>query len=110
MRRFVRKKRRVELYLEHREASTFAGASGSSGHGMDFRPLEPTGLLQARHAACPTYAPPELVMLIGAAANFRLDLAALNKGTQDGSVHFHCALPASGGYAPNRSTNAEVIP
>jgi len=85
----VHKKRRVELHIEHREVSFFAGAPAASRQTIDFRQSDASGILQVRHAACPTCGSSELQMLTDAVTNFRLDLAALNKGMQDGSVHFH---------------------
>jgi hypothetical protein len=82
----VRKKRRVELQIEHREVSIFTGPSRQT---IDFHQSDTTGSLQVGHAACPTCGSPELQMLSDAATNFRFDLAALNKGIQDGSIHFH---------------------
>lgn len=46
-------------------------------------------MLQVRHAACPTCGSPDLALLTDAVSQARLDLAVLNRGMQDGSVHFH---------------------
>jgi hypothetical protein len=85
----VRKKGRGELHIEHREVSIFAGGPAVSRQAIDFRQSDATRFLQVRQTACPTCGSPELQMLTDAVTNFRLDLAALNKGIQDGSVHFH---------------------
>jgi hypothetical protein len=89
----VKRKRRVELHIEHREISVFAtpGQSVGTPYGqpVDFPRSDGTGLLQVRHAACPSCGSADLVLLSDAVAHARVDLAALNQGMQDGSVHFH---------------------
>jgi hypothetical protein len=85
----VRKTRRVEIHIEHREISIFAGAGPSPGHTVDSTEPSATGLLHVRHAACPNCGSPDLVLLTDAVAHARMDLSTLNQGMQDGSVHFH---------------------
>jgi hypothetical protein len=88
----VRKKRRVELHIEHREISVFATRGPMStyapAHSSDFIPPD-AGLLDLRAAACPTCGSSNLVLLADAITRNQLDLAALNQGMQDGSVHVH---------------------
>jgi hypothetical protein len=86
---FVRKKRRVELHIEHREISVFAGTGTAGGQPVDLANSDGTGLLHVRHTACPTCGSADLVLLTDAVSNGRLDLATLNQGMQNGSVHFH---------------------
>ena len=88
----MRKKRRVELHIEHREISVFA-TSGSMpayapAHPSDLVPSD-ASLVEVRAAACPTCGSPNLVLLTDTVASDRLDLAALNQGMQDGSVLVH---------------------
>lgn len=85
----MRKNRLVELHTEHREISIFAGSPAVASQTTDLRQSDTTRFLQVRQTACPTCGSPELQMLTDAVTNFRLDLAALNKGMQDASVHFH---------------------
>jgi len=87
----VRKKRRVELHIERREISIFAGPgfTSSSGQPVPFPASDATGLLNVRHAACPTCGSADLALLTDAVSHARLDLACLNQRMQDGSVHFH---------------------
>ena len=85
----MRRKRRVELHIEHREISIFAAAGPVPGQTADLHLSDGTGLLQVRHAACPTCGSADLVLLTDAVAHDRLDLATLNQGMQNGSVHFH---------------------
>jgi hypothetical protein len=47
------------------------------------------GLLDLRAAVCPTCGSSNLVLLADAITRNQLDLAALNQGMQDGSVHVH---------------------
>lgn len=86
----MRKKRRVELHIEHREISIFAGTA-LSGRTIDARPSDTTGPLEVRRASCPTCGSSDLVLLTDAVTNLRLDLAVLNQRMQDGSVHLHRA-------------------
>lgn len=90
----MRRKRRVEVHIEHREISIFTGGSAAAGRTADFYRAglptsDTTGVLQGGHAACPTCGSRDLVMLTEAVADKRLDLSALNQGMQDGSIHFH---------------------
>jgi hypothetical protein len=92
---FVRRKRRVELHIEHREISIFAAAGTSYAPSIDkIDPIDipkpdGTGLSQSRQSTCPTCGSPELVLMTDAVTNARLDLATLNQGMQNGKVHFH---------------------
>jgi hypothetical protein len=86
---FVRRKRRVELHIEHREISVFAGTGPYPTPPINISTLDGAGLSQARQSACPTCGSSELVLMTDAVTNSRLDLATLNQGMQNGSVHFH---------------------
>ena len=83
------KRRRVELHIERREISIFAGVGPSPGHSNDSPSADATGLSQAGHATCPNCGSPDLILLTDAVAGARLDLSTLNQGMQDGSVHYH---------------------
>ena len=87
------KKRRVEIHIEHSEISVFASSGSLAGQAADLRPdlrrEDAAGLLHVRRADCPTCGSPSLVLLTEAVSHARLDLAALNQGMQDGSVHYH---------------------
>jgi hypothetical protein len=95
----VSRKRRIELYIEHREIYVFAGAGPlpgqtrqgqtKQGKAIDQPESGGTGTLQVRPTACPTCGSPDLVLLTDAIAHAHLALATLNQGMQDGSVHFH---------------------
>jgi len=85
----VRRKRRVELHIEHREISVFASTGSSPALSINISASDGAGLSHARQSTCPTCGSPELVLITDAVTNTRLDLATLNRGMQDGSVHFH---------------------
>jgi hypothetical protein len=61
----------------------------SAGYAPEQHLTDSAALLPARHASCPTCASTDLVLLTDAVAHQHLDLATLNQGMQDGSVHFH---------------------
>ena len=88
----MRKKRRVELHIEHREISVFATRGSMPAyaptHSSDLTPLD-AALLDLRAAACPTCGSPNLILLADAITRNQLDLAVLNQGMQDGSVHVY---------------------
>jgi hypothetical protein len=91
----VRRKRRIELHIEHREISVFASAGTSYAPStdridpIDMSRTDGASLSKSRQSACPTCGSPELVLMTDAVTNSRLDLATLNQGMQNGSVHFH---------------------
>ncbi len=82
------KKRRVELHIEHREISIFAGSPTLSGQTIDFRQSDPAGFFGVRHVSCPTCASSDLALSTDAVTHSSLDLSALNQRMQDVSVHF----------------------
>ena len=88
----MRKKRRVELHIERREISIFSSADPMPAHV----PAHTTGYIPAdallvgvQPAACPACGSPNLLLLTEVVAHDRFDLATLNQGMQDGSIHFH---------------------
>lgn len=87
----MKRKRRVELHIERREISVFAGAGMFPGQSADLPRQDGTGLLPASHFACPTCGAVNMILLTDAVSSSGLDLAALNQGMQNGSVHFHRA-------------------
>ena len=100
----MRKKRRVELHIERREISIFAGPGFAppSGLPVQFPSSDATGLLNVRHAACPTCGSADLALLADAVSNASLDLACLNQRMEDGSLHFHRS-PSGEWWICNRS-------
>lgn len=85
----MKRKRRVEIQIEHREISIYSGAGPPPGQAVNFSASDGTGLMQVRHAACPACGSLDLALLTDAVARARLDLVALNQGMQDGSIHLH---------------------
>ena len=106
----MRRKRRVELHIEHREPSIFADAPRVSRETADFRSSDATGFLQFRHAACPTCGSPELQKLTAAATNFRVTWPLSTKQARRQHPLSPLPLRRVVNMHPNRSTNAEVIP
>ncbi len=87
----MNRKRRVEIRIEHTEISIFSGGGPvhSPGNPVHPAPANATGLLQASHPFCPTCGSAELVLLTDAVFHPRLNLAALNQGMRDGTIHAH---------------------
>jgi hypothetical protein len=85
----VRSKRRVELYIEHREISVFAGAGALPAKPADPAGQDGAGPLPAKYSICPTCGSHDVILLTDAVSSPRLDLAALNLGMKNGRVHFH---------------------
>jgi len=85
----VRSKRRVELHIEHREISVFAGTGASPAQPVDPVRQDAAGPLPAKHRTCPTCGSQDVILLTDAVSSPRTDLAALNLGMQNGRVHFH---------------------
>jgi hypothetical protein len=59
----VRKKRRIELHIEYREISFFAGAATLSGRTIDPHPPAAAGVIDLRHAFRATCGSTGLVLL-----------------------------------------------
>ena len=85
----MRRKRRVELHIEHREISIFAGHGPPPEQTFAAPNSDTSGLIHSRNALCPTCGSPDLLLLTDAVAQANLDFTTLNQGMQDGSVHFH---------------------
>lgn len=88
----MRRKRRVELHIEHREVSIFAAGPPVSRQAIDFRQLNATSLSPVIHPPNPSRGSLELQMFAGSVTNFRPDLAVLNGTMQNGSVPLHRSL------------------
>jgi hypothetical protein len=81
----LKKRRRVEFHIEHREITVFAGGlaaaqSARAGFGASDG-LQPH--------ACPVCGSFQLLVLAEAVSSPDMDLRALQQGMQDGSVHMH---------------------
>jgi hypothetical protein len=87
----VKSKRRVELHIEHREISVFAGAGTLPAQPADPARQDGAGPLPAKQRTCPTCGSHDVILLTDAVSSPRMDLAALNLGMQNGKVHFHLA-------------------
>jgi len=85
----VRRKRRVEIHIEHREISIFSSYAPQPVPPV--HPYQPDSarILQLANPGCPTCGSPELVLLTEAVTHARLDLIDLNQRMQDGLVHYH---------------------
>jgi hypothetical protein len=84
----VKKKRRVELHIEHREISIFARPGQSQRQVIEMPWPEGAGLSQIRRMACPNCGS-DLILLTDAVTHAHLDLALLTLGMQEGRIHFH---------------------
>jgi len=87
----VRSKRRVELHIERREISVFAGSGALCAQPVDQARQDEAEPLPAKHRICPTCGSQDVILLTDAVSSPRMDLAALNLGMQNGKVHFHLA-------------------
>ena len=85
----VRKKRRVELHIERREISVFAGVGYPLEPVVNSEARERSGLWHAMPAVCPLCGSSELMLLAEAVARPETDLAALNLAFESGEVHAH---------------------
>ena len=85
----MKRKRRVEIHIEHREISIFS--SHSPLPAQPFHPAAPSSaaILQVGNPGCPTCGSPELVLLTDAVSRTRFDVTALNQGMQSGRIHYH---------------------
>jgi hypothetical protein len=85
----VKKRRRVEFQIEHREISIYASSSGLSGTVPSPTPTEIGGLLYLKPEICPTCGSPGMTPLAESLAALNTDLATLQRRINEGSVHLH---------------------
>ena len=91
----LKKKRRVELHIEHREITVFAGPGGMAGQQSPRAACSPQAspgasseMLALSHA-CPVCGSFQLVPLAETVSSPGIDLRVLQQGMADGSVHLH---------------------
>jgi len=86
----LKKRRRVELHIEHREVTVFA-LSGVTAVTPSARtvPVEAIANGLAFSLACPTCGSQELLPLAETVASAAMDLRALQQGMDNGTVHLH---------------------
>jgi hypothetical protein len=80
----VKKTRRVELQIERREITVFAGSGGKLP-----QPLREGDAGKPEPRACPACGSTTVRLLAQAVASPQMDMAALQQGIEDGSVHLH---------------------
>jgi hypothetical protein len=85
----LKKRRRVEFHIEHREVTVFAGAGGFAGP-QDAR-VGFGGSELAAPLICPVCGSAQLLLLTETVASPGIDLRGLQQGMEDGSVHMHCS-------------------
>jgi hypothetical protein len=85
----MKKKRRVELHIEHREISLFAGPGGLiDQHTLSTRP-DVSGLQCTRPEVCPNCGSFEMFLLKEVVASPGIDLSAIQRGMECGTLHIH---------------------
>jgi len=87
----LKKKRRVELHIEHREITVFAGPGGMAGQQSPRAACSPQaspGTLALSHS-CPVCGSLQLLPLAETVSSPGIDLRVLQQGMADGSVHLH---------------------
>jgi len=85
----LKKRRRVEFHIEHREVTVFAGPSGLAGLRSVSAGFGASGFLAP--LTCPVCGSAQLLLLAETVASPGIDLRALQQGMEDGSVHLHCS-------------------
>jgi hypothetical protein len=85
----MKKKRRVELQIEHREISFFARTGGLMTQAALPTGPEVSGLRCVKPNACPTCGSGDLLLLADTIASTGIDLGALQLGVETGKVHVH---------------------
>jgi hypothetical protein len=81
----MKKKRRVVVQIEHCEFSMFA-ATGAAQMGQDGSEPKPS-----KPEVCPTCGSAGMLPLAEAVLMGALNVATLQSGAENGSVHLHCA-------------------
>jgi hypothetical protein len=85
----VKKHRRVEIQIEHREISLFAGPA--AGAPQTQACAEVKSCNADRPGACPTCGSTRLSLLAEAMARGELHQASLQTMVEAGSFHLHCS-------------------
>jgi hypothetical protein len=83
----LKKRRRVEVHIEHRETTVFVGPgtfAGQQKQSVELCPLDPL-----RSRLCPVCGSSQLLPLIETVASPGIDLRLLQQGMENGSVHLH---------------------
>jgi hypothetical protein len=85
----MKRKRRVEIQIEHSEISLFAGSVA----GVSRTPASAAGTPRGaeRPAVCPTCGSPKLLLLAEAMAAGELKKTSLQTLVESGSFHLHCS-------------------
>jgi len=87
----VKTKRRVEIHIERREVSVFAGSGVSAELAAASADPRAGGLERIRPAACPACGSADLLPLTEAVVLAGLDVAALQREIDSGRLHLHCS-------------------
>jgi len=87
----VKKTRRVELQIEHREISIFAAPGGNIPNWPSPTSPEGSGLRHTKIETCPTCGSSEMLLLTEAISPTGAGLANLQHGMEAGTVHLHCS-------------------
>jgi hypothetical protein len=87
----VKKTRRVELQIEHREISIFAAPGGNIPNWPSPTSPEGSGLRHTKIETCPTCGSYEMLLLTEAISPTGAGLANLQHGMEAGTVHLHCS-------------------
>ena len=85
----MKKRRRVEINIEHREISIFSRQSPQPGQPYRASAHDAAAILRVEPPGCPTCGSPELILLTDAVTRASLDVAALNQGMHEGRIHYH---------------------
>ena len=85
----VKKTRRVELQIEHREISIFAAPGGLGSKWPSPTQPEGSGLRHSKIETCPTCGSSEMLLLTEAISPKGSGLANLQHGMEAGTVHLH---------------------
>jgi hypothetical protein len=83
----LKKRRRVELHIEHREITLFAGPGGVTVQQAPRPVVNPASI--ALSPACPICGSSQLLPLADAVSSPGIDLRVLQQGMENGSVHLH---------------------
>ena len=85
----MRRKRRVEIHIEHREISIFSSLAPPPAQSLNATTSGSGAILKVGSSTCPTCGSPELVLLTDAVTRASFDVTALNQGMRDGRIHYH---------------------
>lgn len=86
---FVKKRRRVEFHIEHREVTIFAGQGAPAASQSASPAPDSSGLLRAKPEICPACGSSPMIPLADSFAALGTDLSTLQQRMNDGTVHLH---------------------